>query len=322
MNPPRIPLTAPFRWLIDAVDVGRHQPQVVLGAIVATALIGLLPSLPQHLMAAFGTSPGAATIIALQGLGFVFGLLVMPALRAGVYRILDGAERGQSVRVGQIFTAFSDGSYGRLVALSALALLLYLAVAVAMLLVMALAVGLDNVQALQTWMERVVALQAEAGQGAPIAPAEMQALGVPPGLGAIFAVLFAFLPLWLFVALGSAWGLVSVALRGTAPIAALLGGLRAAVGNALPLLGMLLALALPVLLLALLVMVVLSAMLALFVSISPVLGGAIAGFAFLALGVVIAAITYGFVLNGWRATCDTGNAPATDRNEPVTGFEA
>lgn len=324
MTPRRAALTAPFRWLIDAVDVGRHQPQVVIGAIVATAAIGLVPSLPPQVMGLAGAAPGFATMLGFQGLALVFGLLVMPVLRAGVYRIIDGAERGQPVRVGQIFEGFGDGSYARIVGLTALTLLLFIATFVAMALVMAVAVGLDALQGLQAWTTAFAALQAEAGTGQPIPPAKIEALGLPPGLGAIVAVMLAFVPLWLFIAIGGAWGLVAVALRGAAPVAALVGGLRAALLNALPLLALVLALGLPALLLGGLVMAVLGALVGLISALSPALGGAIALLAFLAIGVVLAAITYGFVLNGWRATCDDAGGPASAGAPPapVAGFEA
>ncbi len=324
MNPRRAELTAPFRWLIDAVDVGRHQPKIVIGAIVTTAAVGLLPSLPGQLMGLAGSSPGMGVMVGSQLLALAFALLVMPVLRAGVYRILDDAEHGRPVRMNQVFDGFSDGSYGRIVALTAMAMLLFLALMLVMLLVMALVVGLDNAQGLQAWVERVTALQAEAGVGKPIPPAQIEALGMPPGLGAIFAVLLGFLPLWLFVALGSAWGLVSVALRGTAPVDALLGGLRAAMVNALPLLALVLALALPLLLLSMLVALVLGALVALISAISPVVGGVLALLGFLAISVVVAAIVYGFVLNGWRAACDTPQAARGDTPPPapMAGFEA
>lgn len=324
MTPRRAALTAPFRWLIDAVDVGRHQPQVVIGAILAVVVIGLLPSLPQQLLTLAGAAPGFGVVLAFQALAVVFGLLVMPVLRAGVYRILDGAERGQPVRIEQIFDGFSDGSYARIVGLTALAMLLFFGLAVLMLLMMALTVGLDTAQALQTWMQRAAALQAEVGAGNPIPPARIEALGVPPGIGAIIAVLFAFLPLWLFAAIGSAWALVSVALRGSGPIEALLGGLRTAVINALPLLILVFALALPVMLLSLLVVAVFGALVGLLHTISPAIGGAVSLLLFVVISVVLAAITYGFVLNGWRATSD---APDADQNDgappvPTAGFEA
>jgi hypothetical protein len=324
MNPRRAAFFAPFRWLVDAVDVGRHQPQVVIGAIVTAAAIGLLPSLPGQVMGLAGSPPGMGLMVASQLLALAFALLVMPVLRAGVYRILDGAERGEPVRMNQIFDGFSDGSYARIVGLTAMAMLLFFVLMLVMLLVMAIVVGVDAAQGLQAWAERFAALQSEAGVGKPIPPAQIEALGVPPGLGAIFGVLFAFLPLWLFVALGSAWGLVSVALRGTAPVEALVGGLRAAMVNALPLLALVVALALPLLLLTMLVGLVLGALVALVSAISPAIGGALALLAFLAIGVVIAAISYGFTLNGWRAACDSPDATRSDTppTAPLAGFEA
>ena len=192
---------------------------------------------------------------------------------------------------------------------------------VLIVLVMAVVVGIDGARGLQAWMEAVMKLQAEA-DGQPVPPAKIEALGVPPGLGAVIGVLFAFTPIWLFLALGTAWALVSVALRGASPVEALLGGLRAAFVNALPLLGLILALGLPLLLIGGLVMMVLGALIGVISAISPALGNLVTLLMITAISIVFAAISFGFVLNGWRAICDdAGTAPPANA-PPMAGFEA
>lgn len=325
MNPRWAGLTAPFRWLIDAVDVGRHQPAVVIGAIVIASLVGFLPSLPPQLMAMAGSPPGVAAQLLFQAVALVVALAISPVLVAGVYRVIDGAEQGRPVAVAQITDGFRDGAWGPLTLLTALSYLLMAGVALVMALTMAAVAGVDALQALQQWAEQVMALNAQAqASGAPIQP---DAVPPPPdGLGGVFAVLLAFLPLWLLLVLGMGWALVSVALRGTPPVAALVAGLRAAFVNALPLLAFAFLLALPALLLGLLLGMVMVAVVAVAAMLGPLVGGVIMMALMFGFTVVIAAIGYGFVLNGWRAACDGGDeGRSTSRGPeppPMAGIEA
>jgi hypothetical protein len=187
---------------------------------------------------------------------------------------------------------------------------------------MAAVAGLETLQALQAWLEQVMALQAKAQEsGVPMQP---DALPKPPdGLGGVVLVLLAFLPLWSLVALGLGWALVSVAMRGTSPVAAILGGLRAAALNALPLFVFAAALLLPGLLVAGLFGLVVAAVVALASLLGPLVGGVVAMAMVLAFTVVFSAISYGFTLNGWRATCDDGAGPDASGDRPeIAGFEA
>lgn len=325
MNPRWAGFTAPFRWLIDAFDVGRHQPAVVVGAIIAAALVGFLPSVPPQLMTAAGSPPGMPVQVLFQAIALIVGIAVSPVLVAGVYGIIDGAERGQPVAVAQITDGFRDGRWGSLALLTVLAYLLMAGVATVMVVTMAAVAGLETLQSVQQWSEQVMALNAQAqASGSPIKPDAMPPL--PEGLGGALAVILAFLPLWGLIGIGSGWALVSVALRGAAPVTALVGGLRAAFVNALPLVAFVLALLLPAALLMMLVGLVVAAVVAL----ASMLGGLVGGLVTLALTfaftVVFAAIGYGFTLNGWRAACDDGaNDGTTGRDHPtppMAGFEA
>jgi MFS family permease len=315
-------LTAPFRWLIDAVDVGRHQPAVILSAILFTAAVGFLPSLPPQLMAMTGSPPGMAAQFLFQAIGLVVAMAISPVLVAGIYRLLDGAEQGRPVTTAQIADGFRDGSWGAIVGVTVLGYVLMFALLALMMITMAAIAGVEALQALQQWMEQVMALQAKAQEsGAPLQP---DALPKPPdGLGGVILVVLAFLPLWSLVALGLGWALVSVALRGTPPVAAILGGLRAATMNALPLFLFAAVLLLPGLLAALLFGLVMMAVVALASLLGPLVGGVIAMAMVLALTVVFSAISYGFTLNGWRAACDDGAGPAAPGDRPeMAGFEA
>ena len=322
MTPRWAGLTAPFRWLIDAVDVGRHQPAVILSAILLTTAIGFLPSLPIQLMAMAGATPGMAVQLLSQAAGLIVALAISPVLVAGIYRLLDGAERGRPVAVAQLGDGFRDGSWGAIVLVTVLGYVLMFAIVFAMMLAMAAVTGLEALQALQQWLEQVMALQAKAQEsGVPMKP---EALPPPPdGLGGALLVALAFLPLWSLAALGLGWALVAVALRGTPPVAALLGGLRAAALNALPLVLFAAALLLPALLAMLLFGLVMAAVVALASLLGPLVGGVITMALVLVLSVVLAAIGYGFTLNGWRAACDDGgDDPAANDRPEIAGFEA
>ena len=327
MNPRPAGLTAPFRWLIAAVDVGRQQPQAVIGAVITAVLVSFLPALPPQLMAAVGVPPGTAVVILFQALGFAVGLFVMPVIAAGVYRVMDGAERGAAVRAADVMDGFRDGSWGRLVALALLSMLVNLGLAMLTMLVALLVVGVDSLSGLQAWMERLMALQAEAGPGEPVPPREIEALGLPPGLLGLAGVMLAFVPLWIIVMVGLGWAMASMALRQATPVAALLGGLRAAAINALPLLALLLVLALPALVIGGLLMLLLGVVMTLLVQLSPMLGALLMLLVWFVAMLVFTALWFGFVLNGWRAACDDGDAgPAGGTRgagaPPVAGIEA
>ncbi|WP_028770883.1 hypothetical protein [Silanimonas lenta] len=304
---------APFRWLLAAIDVGRHQPAVVLGAIATTVFVGFLPSLPQSLVGLFGGQPGMALGLLTQALAFVVALLVSPVLRAGVFRIMDRAERGQPVAQPMLLEGFRDGSFRPLVLLTAMGFGLYALLFVAMVLVAAAVTDAGSLEALRVWAEQLMALQAQAEAGKPIPPEQFPA--PPEGLASLVAVLFAFAPLWGFVMLGTLWGLIGVALRGHAPVAALLQGLRAVFLNALPLLALVTVLFLPAMLLFFLLGLLFGGLMALFMLLGPVLGQLLALALMLAIAVVLTAIFYGFVLAGWRATCDGGELPPADAEE-------
>ena len=322
MTPRWAGLAAPFRWLIDAFDVGRHQPAVVVSAILFTVAVGFLPSLPVQLMTIAGSPPGMAVQLLFQAVGLVVSLAISPVLVAGIYRLLEGAEQGRPVAVAQIGDGFRDGSWGAIVLVTALGYVLMFGLLFAMMMVVAAVTGIEALQALQQWLEQFMALQAKAQEsGVPLKPDDLPT--PPDGLGGALFVVLAFLPLWAVVAMGLGWSLVSVALRGTSPLAALVGGLRAAALNALPLLVFGLALLLPGMLAGLLFGLVMAAIVALASLLGPLVGGVITMAMALAVAVVFAAISYGFTLNGWRAACDDGGGDPAGADRPqVAGFEA
>ena len=57
-------------------------------------------------------------------------------------------------------------------------------------------------------------------------------------------------------------------------------------------------------------------------AISPALANLVTLLLFTVIGIVVAAISFGFVLNGWRAICDDAGAAPPANAPPVAGFEA
>lgn len=305
MNPRTVGFTAPFRWLIAALDVGRHQPSLVLGAVACVVLLELGPGL----LAQAGGPSSAASMALVQGLGLLLGLLVAPVLKAGVYTLIDAGERGQSMGFDAVFAGFSDGRYPALVGVTALSLLLFLLIGAVMVLVAVLSGVAAGLPAIATWMQEVQALQATAAAGTPVPPDQFPP--PPQGLAVLMLVLLVFAPVLLVAGLASAWALIGVALRGLSPLAALLLALRAALINAPAMVLFVLVLVLPALLLGGLLALLLGGLGAL---LGAGVGSMVVALLMLGITVLLTAVFYGFLWQGWRAACDTG--PPADASAP------
>jgi hypothetical protein len=311
--------TAPFRWLIDAVDVGRHQPAAVLGAVLLATLINMMPNFLQQLATLAGAG-GGVLIGVTQAAGMLLAILIAPVLLGGIFRLFSAAEQGQTVAATDILAGFKDGSFSRLVLTNLLFFALMFAVVLMMLVVIAIIVPMSAIQALQPWMEQIMALQAQAGAGKPIQPNE---LPLPPeGLGAIMGVMLAFTPLLLLVSIGGMWAVAQSALRGDGPVASVLLGMRAAFANAPSLLVLILALAIAGSLLGTLAVLLIGGLIALLSLASPALGAAAGMLILVLITVLLNAVAYSFHLAGWHATCDGGSMPTPAERSDTTGFEA
>lgn len=318
MTPRRAPLTAPFRWLLAALDVGRHQPGLVLGAVACVVFLELGPGL----LAQAGGPASGTSVVLMQGLGLLLGLLVAPVLKAGVYTLIDAGERGQSMGFDAVFAGFGDGRYPALVGVTALGLLLFLLIGAVMVLVAALSGAAGDLPAIAAWMQQVQALQAEAGAGTPVPPDRFPPL--PEGLLGLLVVLLAFAPVLVLAGLANAWALIGVALRGLGPLAALLLALRAALVSAPAVLLFVLVLVLPALLLGSLLALLLGGIGTLAGLAGAAIGQLVTALLMLGVTVLLTAVFYGFLWQGWRATCDPGStagmeAPAA---APDGQFEA
>lgn len=317
MNPRWVGFFAPFRWLIAALDVGRHQPGLLLGAVACVVAVEVVPGM----LAQAGGPASTTTVVLMQLLGLLVGLLVAPVLKAGVYAVIDAGEREQPLGFDAVFAGFSDGRYPALVGVSVLGLLLFVAIGLVMVLVAALTGAAGDLPGIAAWMEQVQALQAEAGAGTPVPPERFPPL--PEGLVGLMLLGLAFAPLLLVAGLTSAWALVGVALRGLGPLAALLLALRAAVVNAPAVLVFILVLLLPGLLLGGLLGLLLGGLAALAGLAGAAVGQMVMALLLLGAMVLFSAVFYGFLWQGWRAACDPGaQGPATAPPPPADAGSA
>jgi len=303
---------APFRWLVSAVDVGRHQPGVVIAAALVLAAAQMVPGLLSQLLSAVGL-PAVVSVWVAQAIGMLVSLLVAPVLLGGFFRILDGADRGTPVQFGLLGTGFSDGSMRRLVVTQLLVILSFLLVLTVMIAVIFASIGADGFQSVTAWFQQVAGMQAQQAAGAaptmPPAP--------PESIRVMAAVFLAFMPLFIVLGFGGSIAMAAAALRGSGARDAFTLGMRAAFTNAASLLVMVLVLMLPVMLLMALVAFVVAAIAGVLGLVSPALAGIVAMLLFLPLTALVLAWFYAFSLQAWRSTCG-GDADVP----PAQGSEA
>jgi len=135
-------LTAPFRWLVAAIDIGRHQPGLVLAAIATIVALEALPGLFANLLGG-GSS---TTVMVAQFAGLLLGLLVAPVLKAGLYDLLERSEQGRDGTYDELFAGFRNGRYGALVAVTLLTVGVFLLTGLAMALAAALTGALADLR--------------------------------------------------------------------------------------------------------------------------------------------------------------------------------
>lgn len=309
-------LTAPFRWLVAAIDIGRHQPGLVLAAIATIVALEALPGLFANLLGG-GSS---TTVMVAQFAGLLLGLLVAPVLKAGLYDLLERSEQGRDGTYDELFAGFRNGRYGALVAVTLLSVGVFLLTGLAMALAAALTGALADLPAVAAWFEQVQALQAKAGAGTPVPPDQMP---MPPqGLVGIGLVMLAFSPVLVVLTIASHWALIAVALRGLGPVAGLATGLRAAFVNAPSILLVLLVLLLPLLLIAGMAALLLGGIIALANLAGPAVGNLVSTLLVMGIAIVLSGVAYGFLWQGWQDSCGGRDEPTGPSTAPPGHFEA
>lgn len=286
--------TAGWRWMMQGINLGRHNPRAIFGAAALLIAVALIPSALQ-MVVQYGlkmTSP--SVMYALVGFSLLYSVLVMAPMLGGFLRVIDAGENGRETHATAIFDVFKSGQdAGRMIAL---AVLLFLIASV----VFGLIVGLFG-PGIVGWYAEVMALSQSgmAATGAkPAMPAPPDGFGTVVALGVLFG---------LFVqgAYAISFGQVSLTQRSVG--GALADGFIGALKNLLPLLVLLLiwiafAFAL------LLVTTLLATLLTLVGGVvHPALGMALAAPVYVAFILVIYVVVIGVMYHLWRDVA--GGAP-------------
>lgn len=221
---------AGFRWLTNAINLGRNNPKAIFGGAALSLVLMLVPSL-LTLPLQLGGTPSPTRMLAGVVVSIVLGLALAP-LYGGLIGLIDAAERGRAAKATDVFAPYrSGGGALRMVGF----VIAMLGVYVLMLLVIA---GIAGTGVFHWYMQIVAA------QGKPT-PELMQ---LPAGFGTAVALLMVF---WLLVMGIYAVGFGQVTLAGRSPLAALKDGFVGSLKNLLPLLVMAISLAVACLLVAL-----------------------------------------------------------------------
>jgi len=286
---------AGWSWLARAVNLGRHDPRAVIGAIALVAALALVPSILQMgAQAALGGRPDA--VLTVIGLSTLVSLVVFPLLIGGALRVIDAAERGRPAAPTAVFDTFRAGQGGgRLIGFGLLMTALYL-------LVFGVLIGSFG-PGLPEWYAQMMQLTMEAG-GRPLQPGDLPE--PPAGLGTVVA-----LGLLLGMFLGGAWaiGFGQVALAGRGVLEAVRDGLAGALKNLLPI--MLLAVLSVVGMVVLVLVVALVGGLLMLVGalVHPVLGMLLVAPVYLGMILLMYVVMFGVMYHMWRDICGEPVAP-------------
>ncbi|MDH5835030.1 hypothetical protein [Luteimonas kalidii] len=280
---------AGWSWLARAVNLGRHNPKAVIGAIALVAAVALVPSIVQ--MAAqsgLGASPDA--LLTVIGLSTLVSLVVFPLLIGGALRVIDAAERGRPAAPTAVFDAFRSGQGGgRLIGFGLLMTALYLAV-------FGTLIGTFG-QGLPEWYMQLMQLSMESG-GKPVQPDDIPA--PPDGLGMVVALGLLF---GLFLGGAYAIGFGQVALGGRGVLPAIGDGLTGSLKNLLPI--VVLAILSIVALFALMLLVLLvGGLLALIGGlVHPALAILLVAPVYLGMILLMYVVMFGVMYHMWRDVC-------------------
>lgn len=277
---------AGWRWLMQGVNLGRHNPKAIFGGVALLIVAALVPTAVQLVVQVGMKMTGVGTMYALVAFSLLFSLLVVAPLIGGLLRVVHDSENGRPTRAAAIFDVFRPGrGAGRMVAIS-------IALAVVATVLMGLVVGLLS-PGLAQWYAQMMAISASAQGG--VGPGAVPTL--PDGFGTAIA-LVVLLGLFLQGAYAIAFGQTALTDRSIG--GALADGFAGAIKNVLPLL-VLLVLFFVFTLVLLLVVGLLVMLLATVGSlVHPALGVALAAPVYLAFMVVIYVVIIGVMYHLWR----------------------
>jgi hypothetical protein len=286
---------AGWRWLKQAINLGRHNPRAIFGAVALLALVALVPSVVQVALQ-YGASLPAESVLMIVGVMTLAMIFIYPLLIGGVLRVIHASETGSPTHATAMFDTFRAGSgAGRLVGFGVLLTLAYIAAFMAVILSFG--------QGFLAWYMEVITSGMQGGN--PAQMAEMPEF--PEGLGTVMAL---GTLVGLFFGGVYAIGFGQVALGGRGVGAALADGVAGAVKNLLPIL--VLAIIAIVMLLALgLVVLLLGALL---VMIGSLVHEALAVILviplYLGMLLLMYVVMFGVMYYMWRDVCGEAAAPA------------
>ena len=154
-------MSSPWRWIGEALAMCRGHFRVVFGAVSMLMAVALVPSLLQLLTEAV-LQPSTTMRMLMQLVFTVIGLVLLPPITGGFYRIAHGLREGRPANAADLFSIFGDGPTAlHLIMANLLFLLLTVAV------VVALAFGLGG-QALLEYLRVVSTLQPDASALPPL----------------------------------------------------------------------------------------------------------------------------------------------------------
>jgi hypothetical protein len=287
---------AGFGWLKRAINLGHGNPKAVFGGAALLIVASLLPSLvtmPVQLGMATDGPPNMKVFGALMLFSMIAGLFLVP-LFAGYLRVIDATERGQPIRVRDVFALYREGQTLRLVGYGLAMMAVYVAV---IAIVLVVAGG-----GIATWYMQL--LTAQSGGTPPTS--------LPAGFG---LAVFLFGVLGLLVMGVYSISLGQVALGGRSVLGAIGDGLVGSLKNVLPLIVFALSLAVAWLIVVLAAIIVGSIL-----AIASKLVGAwllvvLAVPLYIAFLLAMFAVMFGVMYHLWRDVCgdatpDAGEALA------------
>lgn len=167
---------AGWSWLKQAINLGRHNPKAIFGAVALLALVALVPSFVQVALQ-YGAGVGAETVLMIVGVMTLAMIVVYPLLIGGLLRVIHASETGQPTRATAMFDTFRAGNgAGRLIGFGVLLTVIYIAIFVAVILSFG--------QGFLSWYMQVITASMETGT-----PSQMPAIPeLPSGLGTVMAM--------------------------------------------------------------------------------------------------------------------------------------
>lgn len=289
---------AGWRWLKSAINLGRHNPKAIFGAVALLALVALIPSIIQVALQ-YGAGLGAESVLMIVGVMTLAMIVVYPLLIGGLLRVIHASETGQPTRATALFDAFRAGNgAGRLIGFGVLLTMIYITIFV----VVILSFG----QGFLSWYMQMITASMEAGT-----PSQMPAIPeLPAGLGTVMAL---GTLVGLFFGGVYAIGFGQVALGGRSVGGALSDGVAGTLKNLLPI--MVLAIIAIVLLFALILVVALVGGLLALVGglVHGALAVALVAPVYLGMLLVMYVVMFGVMYFMWRDVC--ADAPPATVND-------